>query len=81
MDERDRAIARRATLAGAMCSYEAFIIGCMGTWFFVYAWHRQTQIEVHVLGMITMLGGITFFFSRSVAILVYYGRKTEADNA
>lgn len=81
VDERDKSIARRATLAGAMASYMAFIIGCMGTWFFVYASHRQEQVWVHTLAMITQLGAIVFFFTRSVAILVLYGRHVEADNA
>lgn len=79
-DERDKNIARRATLAGAMASYLAFIIGCMGTWFVVFAFQRQEQVWVHVLGTITMLGAIVYFFTRSVAILVLYGRHVEADN-
>ena len=65
IDERDRNIARRATLAGAMASYLAFVVGCMGTWFVVFAFQGQEQVWVHVLGTITMLGGIVFFFTRS----------------
>ncbi len=80
IDERDKNIARRATLGGAMASYLAFIIGCMGTWFVVFAFQREEQVWVHVLPMITMLGAIVFFFTRSVAILVFYGRHVEADN-
>jgi len=80
-DERDKSIARRATLAGAMASFMAFIIGCMGTWFVVYAGYRKEQVWVHTLAMITQLGAIVFFFMRSVAILVLYARHTEADNA
>ena len=80
VDERDRNISRRATLAGAMASYMAFVLGCMGTWFVVFAFQREEQVWVHVLGTITMLGGIVFFFVRSVAILVLYGRHVEADN-
>lgn len=80
-DERDKAIARRATLGGAMASYAAFIFGCMGTWFVVFAWQGKQQVWVHVLPTITMIGAIVFFFTRSVAILVLYGRHAEADNA
>lgn len=80
-DERDRAIARRATLIGAFASYEAFILGCMGTWGVVYGLHRAEQVSVHALGTITMVGGIVFFFARSVAILVLYGRHVEAGDA
>ena len=81
VDERDRNIARRATLGGAMASYLAFIIGCMGTWFVVFAFRREQQVSVYVLPTITMLGGIVFFFTRSLAILVLYGRHLEADDA
>jgi len=80
-DERDTAIARRATLGGAMASYLAFITGCMGTWFVVFALGGEEQVRVHALGTITMFGGIVFFFARSVAILVFYGRHVEAENA
>lgn len=80
-DERDKNIARRATLGGAMASYMAFIIGCMGTWFVVFIFQREEQVLVHILPIITMLGGIVFYFIRSVIILVLYGRHTEADNA
>ena len=81
VDERDRTIARQATLAGAMASYLAFIIGCMGTWFVVFAFRREEQVWVHVLGTITMLGAIVFFFVRSAVILVLYGRHVEAEHA
>ncbi len=80
-DERDKSIARRATLGGAMASYLAFILGCMGTWFVVFAFQREKQVSVYVLPTITMFGGIVFFFTRSVAILVLYGRHVEADDA
>jgi hypothetical protein len=81
VDERDKNIVRRATLGGAMASYLAFIIGCMGTWFVVFAFRREDQVWVHALGTITMFGGIVFFFTRSVAVLVLYGRHVEADDA
>ncbi len=80
VDERDKTIARTATLAGAMASYSAFILGCMGTWSVVSLFQRHEQVCVHVLPSITIFGGIVFFFVRSVAILVLYGRHMEADN-
>jgi hypothetical protein len=64
-----------------MASYLAFIAGCMGTWFVAFAWQGREQVWVHLLPTITILSGIVFFFVRSVAVLVLYGRHTEADNA
>ena len=80
-DERDLAIGRRATLAGAMASYGTFIAGCTGTWLVAYAWHRQEQLSVHLLAAITMAGVAVLPIARSVAILILYGRHVEAENA
>ncbi len=81
IDERDRNIARRATLAGAMASYGAFLLGCMGTWFVVFELRGEEQVGVHALPMITGFGVIVLFFVRSVTVLALYGRHVEADNA
>ena len=80
VDERDKTIARHATLAGGMASYGAFALGCMGTWFAVFAWQGKEQISVHVLGTITLFGFMAFYFVRSVAVLVLYRRHVEAGN-
>jgi len=64
-DERDKSIARRATLGGAMASYMAFILGYMGTWFVAFVWLGKEQILVHLLGTITFVGGIVFYFVRA----------------
>lgn len=81
VDERDKSIARSATLGGAMASYMAFIAGCMGTWAAVFAFGGNEQVSVHALGTITMSGGVVFYFTRSVMILVLYRSHVEADNA
>jgi hypothetical protein len=80
VDERDKSIARRATMAGAMASYMAFILGCMWTGVVVYAFQRQVQVDVHVLGRIVLFGGIAFYATRCVVILELYGRHVEADD-
>jgi hypothetical protein len=81
LDERDRSISRHATVAGGMASYGAFVLACMGVWFVVYAWNREAQVSVHLLPVITMLGGTVFFAARSVAVLILYGRHMEAGDA
>ena len=80
-DERDKSIGRRATLGGAMASYMAFILGCMGTWFVAFLWLQKEQIPVHLLAAITFLGGIVFYSVRCAMILALYARHSEADNA
>jgi len=79
-DERDMSIVRNATLAGAVASYMTFILGCMGTWFIVFAWHREPQVSVHSLPMITFWAVLVVYLVRSAVILVLYNRHVEADN-
>lgn len=80
-DERDRSINRRATLAGGMASYLAFVLGCMGTWFVAYLWQGNAQVSVHLMAAVTFLGGIVLCVVRGVVVLVLYGRHVEADDA
>ena len=79
-DERDRSIARQATLGGAMMSYSAVVLASMGIWFYIYAWKGQEQISVHALSFVTLMAMIVLFFTRALVLLVFYGRKVEAEN-
>lgn len=81
MDERDASIARRATLAGGMASYLAFVLGCMAVWFVAFAWHRQEQVSVHLFPTITIAGAVVFYFFRGLTMLALYRRHMEADHA
>ena len=81
LDERDMSISNHATLAGGMASYTVFVLGCMGVWFVAFAWQGQTQVSVHLMGIITAVGGAVFYFVRGVAVLIFYGRHEETDHA
>ncbi len=80
IDERDRSIALRATLGGAMASYLTFVGALMGVWTVVYLLHGDSQVSVYVLPNIVFLGLLVLWIVRAVAILVYYGRHVEADD-
>ena len=80
-DERDVSIGKNATLAGGIASYLAFVLGCMCIWFVEFLWHGHDQVSVHLLAMITGLGGMTLYVVRSLVVLILYGRHVEADNA
>ena len=69
IDERDKAIGQKATMIGAIISYEVFIFACMATWF-IYFSRGQELISVHTLPLIALAGGITFYVSRSIVLLV-----------
>jgi hypothetical protein len=80
LDERDRAIARRAVVVAFVLSYEVFVFACMGTWAVAYYFHNDEQISVHVLPLITGGGGLVAFTAHAVAILVLYRSQVEADH-
>jgi len=79
-DERDIAISRKATLIGFVVSYEVFVFACMGTWAVVFLWQGKDSVSVHGVAFITGLGFAAAFLARSIAILVLYGRRMEADH-
>ena len=74
MDERDKKIAKTATLGGAMISYVTFIAACMVPWFVYKALGRKV-ISIHVLPNIVFIGAMVFFLFRSITLLVLYGRE------
>jgi len=74
-DERVRMIAHKATLGGAMMSYGIFILTCMTTWSIYHA-QGQKIISIHVLPLIVFAGGISFYISRSIALLILYDRES-----
>ena len=81
-DERDRAIRHRAALGGAMCSYGAFILGCMGTWGWSRVFGRPATIPVEVLPITALICGLfVLFFSHSLIVLALYGWHVEAEHA
>jgi hypothetical protein len=80
LDERDRAIARRAVVVAFVASYEVFIAACMGVWAIMYFLRGSAQISVHVLPLITLAGGVVAFTVHAVAILVLYHSPVEADH-
>ena len=80
LDERDRAIARRALVVAFVASYEVFILACMGTWATVYALRGREEVSVHTLALITLAGGIAAFTVHAVAILLLYRTRVGADH-
>ncbi len=74
-DERDKMIGQKATLVGAMISYETFILACMIPWGIYYFGQGKELISVHALPLIVGAGGLAFFVSRSILLLIFYGRE------
>jgi hypothetical protein len=80
IDERDQAIFRRASLIAFATSYLVFVMGCMGTWTIGYCLQNREQISVHLPPLITGAGGIAFFFTQALAVLILYRSRVEADH-
>ena len=74
-DERDKMLGQKATLAGALISSETLILACMISWGIYYIGQGKELISVHALPRIVVGGGITFFVSRAIALLILYGRE------
>jgi len=74
-DERDRAIAARATLIAGITAFEVCVAVCMVPWF-VYMFRGNASISIHILPFVVFATGITFWLVQAVAILVLYGRET-----
>ena len=72
-DERDKTIAKQATLAGAMLSYGYFILACCIP-FGIYQCRGEEMIPIRVLPSIAGAGVIVFFLARAIGILILYGR-------
>jgi hypothetical protein len=72
-DERDRIIARKSTLGGAMLSNLAVYLVCM-TWWFLCRYQGKELITVNALTAVVFVSMIAFFTGRSVTLLVLYGR-------
>jgi len=79
-DERDEAIQKTATAAGAWTSYGVFVAACMIVWE-VCRSQGQTTISIHVLPLIVAAGGITLFVGRSIAVLILYRRGEVHDES
>ena len=74
-DERDGMIGQKATLVGAMISYETFILACMIPWGIYYLGWGRELISVHVLPLIVAASAFVLLVSRSIVLLILYGRK------
>jgi hypothetical protein len=76
VDERDRLIIRKATLAGAISSYSVFVIGCMLPWF-IYMYQGKKVINIMILPFIMLCGVIVLLLVRSIVLLVLYNREVD----
>jgi hypothetical protein len=80
LDERDRAISRRAGIIAYAISYSVFVVGTMGTWTALYSFQHHEEVSIHLLPLITGAGGIAFFLTQAIFTLIFYRGTTEADH-
>ena len=74
VDERDKKIAQKATMGGAMLGLNTAFLMCMILWF-VYRAQRKDAISINLLPLIVFAEVIVFWVTRAIAILVLYGRE------
>jgi hypothetical protein len=73
-DERDKTIQMKSARAGAMVSYLAMGLACMGIWAF-YQHQGKETISIHILPPIFMIGGMFLFVAGAITTVILYGRK------
>jgi hypothetical protein len=71
LDERDQKIAHNALIAGYSIFWLAFTLGVVGLWGVLFSRGQET-VSIHVLTTIVGGGGLVFFTTRAVAIVVQY---------
>jgi len=74
-DERDKMIAQRATLGGAMVGFNTFLLVCLVLWSVWQAPRKDVvSINTFMLPIIASAGMTAFWITRAITILVLYGR-------
>jgi len=76
-DERDREIARKATVAGYSVFWMFFVAGAM-TPFFIYGPYERISIATPNLGILVVIAMGLIFFVRSLAIVILYRKDANA---
>jgi hypothetical protein len=73
LDERDRAISRRASTIAFAASYAAFVVVCMASWAYFYGLRSAATVSVHLLTVPVWVAFSVVFVVRAVGMLVLYG--------
>ena len=78
-DERDLAVAKKASLVAGMFSYVAVVLGGMLIWFFHY-FNGKELISVHCLPGLVTLAAVVLLLTRSLFIISQYSSKALGSN-
>ena len=78
-DERDLAVAKKASLVAGMFSYAAVVLGGMLIWFFHY-FNGKEFISVHYLPGLVTLAAVVLLLIRSLFIISQYSSKALGSN-
>ena len=70
-DERDLLISRKSVIFGFTASYLFFVFACMGCWWYARA---DGMINVRILPLIVVCGGVISELFRSASLLILYAR-------
>ena len=74
VDERDKMIAQKATMGGAMLGLNTALLLCMILWS-VYRAQGKDTISINMLPLIVFAEMMMFWLARAITILVLYGRE------
>lgn len=78
-DERDSAIAKKASLIAGVCSYQTFVLGSMGVWFFQF-YRGERLISIHCLPALVCAAAVVLLLVRSTYIISQYTPNALGEN-
>jgi hypothetical protein len=79
LDEREIYISHRAAMIGIVLFWQVFVFLSMGVWAYLSYVRHQATVPVDFLPFLVGLGGVVFWVTQSIAILVQYKRSAGDD--
>lgn len=79
LDERERLINQRATMAGVTLFWRVWVLSCMGIWAVLLYIRHQDVVPVTLLPSLVFAGWIVFTVTQAIATLVQYKRSVPDD--
>ena len=79
LDELEIYISQRAAMIGIVLFWQVFVFLSMGVWAYLSYVRHQDMVPVGFLPFLVGLGGVVFWVTQSIAILVQYRRSAGDD--
>ena len=79
LDEWEELISQRVARIGIVLFWQVFVFSCMGVWAYLSYIRHQATVPIGFLPFLVAFGGVVFYVTQSLAILVQ-DRRSAADD-